>query len=393
MRQLGGVSFVLAAAGGRHSAAGPERQRAPVVAYRRAAVPEDFNPLFGKARVPGGLIRNGRDASVLVAKREEDAVVGRVKRPALSDRLGVEAFGQARGERHAGVDRMAGLADDPPSADFRILRPVLRRQRARGKTVRQRQRVRAREKFSKLRDGGGKAAVEADHQDWALVPQLLDAVLNGGELARLDAEGLFHEDVLAGAQRGGDELSMQVVPGGDEDGVGVLVGPDLLRVGGSEGEVVLASAVLGAEPLRGTDAAEIDSWLIREERQQHHPSEIPRADEADSYLVAGAPRGSELEAPFSSGRRRRILQEDAQRWLTRRGDELVGVGRALDRKAVGGEPLDGKLSRRHQLERRLHVSLSGPARVSDRVVAAAVFILWISTARSQRKRDGELELL
>src|SRR5262249_55029427 len=159
--------------------------------------------------------RNGRDASVLVPKREEDAVVGRVKRPALSDRLGVEAFGQARGERHAGVDRMAGLADDSPSADFRILRPVLWRQRAGGKTVRQRQRARAGEKFSKLRDGRGKAAVEADHQDWALVPQLVDAVLNGGKLCRLDAERLLHEDVLAGEQRGSDELGMQVVPGGD----------------------------------------------------------------------------------------------------------------------------------------------------------------------------------
>src|SRR5229473_3732168 len=134
------MAFVFFAPGVGLPAAGPERERVPVLAHRRPAGSEDLDALFGKARIAGGLVRDGRNASVGVSNRDEDAVVGRQLGSCLVHRFGIHPSWKTARERDAGVDRVAGLTDDPAATDLLVLGPVIRRQWTGSKTVAERQR-------------------------------------------------------------------------------------------------------------------------------------------------------------------------------------------------------------------------------------------------------------
>src|SRR5260370_3053031 len=134
------MAFVFSASGVCLSTAGPERERVPVVAHCGPAGPEDLDPLFGKAEVTGGLVRDGRNASVGVSDRDEDSIVCRLLGSCLVHRFGIHPRWKTARERHAGVDRVAGLTDDPAAPDLLVLGPVIRRQWTGSKTVADRQR-------------------------------------------------------------------------------------------------------------------------------------------------------------------------------------------------------------------------------------------------------------
>src|SRR6266851_3319643 len=185
---------------------------------------------------------------------------------------------------------------------------------------------------------------------------------------------------------------MKIVSGCDEHRPGIPIGPDLIRIRGGESKLMLAGAVIRIQAFGGTDTAKIDSRFSRNEGQQNHSGEVARPHEADAQFLAAGGRRPELDAAPARRRSGRILQQDSQRRLALRGDQLVGLGGTLDRETMGGESFDRKLTGRHQLQGRLHVSLSRPAGVPDRIVVPSLFIARIAAPRAERKGDRELEL-
>ena len=288
---------------------------------------------------------------------------------------------------------MARLADDPATADILVLSPVLGRDRVQGRSGRRRERSRAGEKLPHLRSRRGEAPVEPDHENRAARAQLLDHSRDGLQFLLADAERLLDEDVLAGPERGDDQLCMKVVSGRDEDRVRSSIVPDLTHVGGGEREPLATPGVLCVEPSRGADAPQLEALLALEGREKDEPGKVARSDHAyaDRALDGGHP--TQLDPAGQRLLGGGILQDDSGEWLLALRHERVSVRRAIDWEPVGRELLDGQLARRDDVEHRLHVPLGGPADLAERVVDPLLLVHGIPSTGPQRRRDCELEFL
>jgi len=103
-----------------------------------------------------------------------------------------------------------------------------------------------------LGNQGGKAAVEAHHQQGAAALGMGSGMsgLDLLELSKREAEGLFHQAVLARCQGLTDQAGMTVVAGGDHQRIGAVAAHNSRHIGAGFEKAVTASHVN-----RGSSAA------------------------------------------------------------------------------------------------------------------------------------------
>ena len=78
-----------------------------------------------------------------------------------------------------------------------------------------------------------------------------------------------------------------------------------------------------------------------------------------------------------------VLEQDAQKGFAGfAGDQFVGLGGLLDGEAVGDERGDVQAPIRQQIDDSLQVAPFGPAHVTDGIIAAALFVVWIVAPRT-----------
>ena len=185
--------------------------------------------------------------------------------------------------------------------------------------------------------------IEADHQHRTIPTQLCNGGGNGLKLFRVYAEGLLHKDVLAGPHRPDDHLSMQVVPGGNTNGLRFFVAENLLK-----------SAVVNSYPAARPVCSAFISFALQMPcqdmpgralsfgtmiRRAKFPtptrltpkSPLPFLSGASSIRLAGA----SLETGYCKLTPRTVL-------LTL-GDQFVGTGGVFDLEAVCGQRCVGNL--------------------------------------------------
>lgn len=354
-----------------------------------AAAAEDFQAFLGVGFGAVGQIVDRADGAVLETEAYAEAVAG------LPGHGGHVVGGDgAPGHVPQQVDEMAALADHAPAAHLGVLGPVVHGD---GPGVDGHDHglglAHGSQGLAQGHGQGGEAAVEADHEHLlrALVRQGLDL----GQLVQGQAQGFFHEHVLAGREALFDHGGVGVVAGGDDHGVHGRVGENALRVRGGRGKTELLAQVGSGDARARRNGRQTRPARLLHGRQQH-PARIPaRPDHADDRRRRGHGLALDRQGDGAAHvhRVRGIGQDDADIRLRVVRDHAVGFFRVFDGETMGGQRPHVDLAGGHEVEDGLEIALLGPAHVGDGVILRLVLVLRIIAAGAVGAGDLEGQFL
>src|SRR6267378_432869 len=215
------MTFVLTEQRSKHLLPPPanEFQPAKILKHGHCAASEDFDPFFRIRFVAVGQITDRALRPIREAKGTDNVIVtifARIRQAA--------GFNLNRGSAHQEsqeVHKMADFPDDAATTLFRIIQPVIGRNEAGIHAVMQRQwRMNFSTKTLEPKRERSEPAVETDHEK-RLANRLLVLVYpyDFAQLILIQAQWLFAEDVLARLQGRPHLSGMQMMTGGDYDGV------------------------------------------------------------------------------------------------------------------------------------------------------------------------------
>src|SRR5579884_1412587 len=291
---------------------------------------------------------------------------------------------------------MASLADDPSTAVAWVMQPMVAREVSRVDTGDNDALVYPVERVTQALRHRGKPPIETHHQDRALRKRRLDPA----KLLLVKGQRLLDEHRLPGRESGSGELRVSSVPGRDDDRVDVVVLEYLVRRSCHPLKPVAGCNVCRRETGACENGCEA-SPLFPQRRYELRAREVARAYQSDSRTFGpGPPTGRARHACGGALRPSVViadtfvLEQDAEgSALARYLDGVVSLRRRSHGKPVGREICDLDLSGGEKGEKCFKVPLFGPPDVSERQIAAAVFVVTVVPSRAVRPRQPDLQLL
>ena len=191
--------------------------------YRAAA--EDFHALFRSRLVAISKIADRPQCAVRKLERRNDIVHAVLAR--IAHRLRLHFRGALAGEKTEEIYEMADLAEDASASLLDIVHPMIGRNITGIHAVVDGQRfVDLRQEFFHLHGHGRESAIEADHKERRIV-LCRHSRRYGDHQCRqvlfIQAERLFAEHGLPGAQGGQRLTGMKMVRSGDEHGLDLWI--------------------------------------------------------------------------------------------------------------------------------------------------------------------------
>jgi hypothetical protein len=228
-----------------------EFQPAKILKHSHCATTEDFYPFFRIRFVAVRQIADRALRPVREAKRTDHVIV------AIFARIGqAVGFDLNRGSAHQEseeVYKVADFSDDAATALFRIIQPVIGRNEAGIHPVMQRQwLMNLAKKTLEPKRERSEPAVETNHENRLANRSLVLVYPHDiSQLIFIQAQWLFTEHVLTGLQ-GREYLSgMQMMTGGDDNGVDSLIADQAVFIGGAVSKSKLLRDVVRMRTIRG----------------------------------------------------------------------------------------------------------------------------------------------
>jgi len=309
-----------------------------------------------------------------------------------TDGLGPDPLDTALNHERQQVEHVARLAEDTTAAHVGVQRPVALRQASRVHAVaRVERRSPPHQLLAQREDGRREAPVEAHAHQTRPLDHGLD---HGLEPGLGDRQRFLHETRFAGAQRGGDEFGVRIVPRQDRDRVHVVGVEHLLRAGRDTVETEMAAHRLGRHATGARHRLQRHRRVRLQRREEHRVGEVPSADGRHADLPRAPGRCCPARRRFGSRRLAGVRQDDAHEGFAGlAAHDLVGVLGALDRELVSQESREVDASLRHEVEHRSEVAALGPAHVGIGVVEPAVFVDRVVAARPVGGAHADVEFL